>query len=161
MGDPPQTRKAPDKIDLIKVERLEDLPPWLTKDDLIQAFHHKMKPFNDSLEDVDRALDYGLNIDKDKYGGFLALAVAGEEMLGGVLMMKTGMLGYIPPWLLLMIYVDPVLRGQGIGGKLIAFVRQHCDGDIKLHVEHDNPALRLYERVGFKNKYLEMRLANP
>jgi ribosomal protein S18 acetylase RimI-like enzyme len=30
-------------------------------------------------------------------------------------------------------------------------------GSIALHVEHENPALHLYKKVGFTNKYLEMR----
>jgi ribosomal protein S18 acetylase RimI-like enzyme len=33
-----------------------------------------------------------------------------------------------------------------------------ADGDIALHVEPDNPARILYEKLGFTNKYLEMRL---
>jgi len=33
-----------------------------------------------------------------------------------------------------------------------------CKGDIKLHVGKENPAVRLYERIGFKQKYIEMRL---
>ena len=37
---------------------------------------------------------------------------------------------------------------------------KHCDGDVKLHVEYDNPAKRLYERIGFTNKYAEMRYKN-
>lgn len=141
-------------------KKVEDLPGWLTKEMLVDAFHYKMEPFNDSLEDVGRAMDYGLNIDKSKYGGLLVAATQGEKLVGGVLMLKTGMSGYIPPWILLMVYVEPDLRGQGIGGKLIAAVRKECPGDIKLHVEHDNPARRLYERVGFVSKYLEMRLPN-
>jgi ribosomal protein S18 acetylase RimI-like enzyme len=31
-------------------------------------------------------------------------------------------------------------------------------GDIALHVEPDNPARHLYQKLGFDNKYLEMRL---
>jgi ribosomal protein S18 acetylase RimI-like enzyme len=33
-----------------------------------------------------------------------------------------------------------------------------ANGAIALHVEPDNPARKLYERIGFTNKYLEMRL---
>ena len=32
-----------------------------------------------------------------------------------------------------------------------------CDGGVALHVEPDNPAKFLYEKLGFTNKYLEMR----
>jgi ribosomal protein S18 acetylase RimI-like enzyme len=31
-------------------------------------------------------------------------------------------------------------------------------GNIALHVEPENPARYLYEKLGFTNKYLEMRL---
>jgi len=53
--------------------------------------------------------------------------------------------------------VEPDARGRGIGGSLIGRVFEECEGQVKLHVEHDNPARRLYERCGFKSKYLEMR----
>ena len=152
-------QKAP-AVELNYYDNVKALPTWLNKDMLADAFCNKMKPYNDSLEDVNKALDYGLGIDSSKYGGFVITATSGEELLGGLLMLKTGMSGYIPPYILLMVYVDPSLRGQGIGGKIVDFARARCDGDIKLHVEHDNPARHLYERVGFVSKYLEMRLKN-
>ena len=37
-------------------------------------------------------------------------------------------------------------------------VIEFSKGDIALHVEKDNPAKYLYEKLGFTNKYLEMRL---
>lgn len=160
MSDTTETRQAPKDVKLDHYTRLGDLPSWLTKSMLIDAFHHKMKPFQDAPEDVEAAIDYALSVDASKYGGFLITATHGQELLGGLIMLKTGMKGYIPPWILLMVYVDPSLRGQGIGAKIIDFARQHCDGDIKLHVEYDNPARRLYERVGFTTKYAEMRLIN-
>jgi len=35
---------------------------------------------------------------------------------------------------------------------------EHAEGDIALHVEANNPAKKLYEKPGFTNPYLEMRL---
>jgi len=56
--------------------------------------------------------------------------------------------------------VDPKSRGCGIGRKLIRQALSRCAGDIKLHVEYDNPAIRLYERLGFSSKYAEMRYSS-
>ena len=67
------------------------------------------------------------------------------------------MAGYIPENLLLFICVHTDKRGQGLGGKLINSAIKHCEGDIKMHVEYDNPAKKLYERIGFINQYAEMR----
>lgn len=48
----------------------------------------------------------------------------------------------------------PEFRGQGIGGGLIAAVQQQARGlganRVSIHVEQTNPALRLYERLGFR-----------
>ena len=50
--------------------------------------------------------------------------------------------------------VDPRFRGQGIGAALLAALFEQVERGgiraISLSVEADNPALRLYERVGFR-----------
>ena len=145
-----------EEVKLVEVWKPADLPSHITMEDMAQLFHHKMAPFNDTLEDVRRALDYAFVPGKGQ-GGQMLLALRGEEMVGAVLFLKTGMGGYIPENILLMIVVDPSLRGQGVGRKLTDHGLGMCEGDVKLHVEHDNPAQHLYERVGFTNKYLEMR----
>ncbi|HUT78117.1 MAG TPA: GNAT family N-acetyltransferase [Polyangia bacterium] len=141
------------------VERLEDLPEWLPDDALVSFFHHTMKPWNDTLEDVRRALDYAFGRIEGR-SGFAILAHSGTRLEGGIAILHTGMGGYVPANLLLFVAVLPELRGQGIGRRLIELAADRCEGDIKLHVEHDNPARRLYERVGFSSKYLEMRYPN-
>jgi len=67
------------------------------------------------------------------------------------------MKGYIPENILVYIAVHKELRGKGIGKELMNKAIQTAHGDIALHVEDDNPAKYLYESVGFKNPYLEMR----
>lgn len=80
-----------------------------------------------------------------------------DHIIGAVVVNQTGMSGYIPENILVYIAVDASVRGQGIGGKLMEQVLKFAKGDIALHVEPDNPAKKLYERIGFTNKYLEMR----
>jgi ribosomal-protein-alanine N-acetyltransferase len=66
--------------------------------------------------------------------------------------------GYIPENILVYIATDKNHRGKGIGKMLIELTIEKTDGDIALHVDADNPAKKLYEKFGFTNPYLEMRL---
>ena len=77
---------------------------------------------------------------------------------GAVVVNDTKMGGYIPQNILVYIAVDAAQRGKGIGKKLMQEAIANATGGIALHVEPDNPAKRLYESLGFTNKYLEMRL---
>jgi ribosomal-protein-alanine N-acetyltransferase len=141
------------------VKRPDELPEGLSLADLSSFFHHKMKPYHDTRLDVGKGLDYAFSTAEGK-GGFLVLATHGGRLVGGITILRTGMAGYIPENLLLFVAVDPEWRGRGIGESLIRTALSHCDGAMKLHVEPDNPARRLYERVGFATKYLEMRHDN-
>jgi ribosomal protein S18 acetylase RimI-like enzyme len=139
------------------IPALDALPSWTSLEQLAQLFHDNMKPFQDTVPDVRAALDYAFVAGKGQ-GGFLVLASREEQMLGALLMLDTGMGGYIPKLVLLFVWVSPELRGQGVGRKIIDEALRHCDGEVKLHVEYENPAKRLYERMGFTSKYAEMRL---
>ncbi len=143
-------------IEITTIRKLNELPEWLTREKIALGFHEKMKPYEDSLEDINRALDY-VFVEGKGLGGYLLVATRGEQLLGALLMMRTGMGGYIPDNILLFVWVDPALRGQGIGRRIIDQALAAAKGSVKLHVENDNPAKRLYERVGFTNKYAEMR----
>jgi ribosomal protein S18 acetylase RimI-like enzyme len=75
-----------------------------------------------------------------------------------VIINKTNMSGYIPENILVYIAVHAKTRGQGVGKALMQRIIEETEGDIALHVEPENPAKFLYEKFGFTNKYLEMRL---
>ena len=78
-------------------------------------------------------------------------------MVGAVIINFTGMKGYIPENILVYIASHQDYRGMGIGKKLMEMALENTEGNIALHVEPDNPAKKLYEKMGFTNKYLEMR----
>lgn len=143
----------------IRVIRQEAaFPPWLTRRGLARFLHESMKPYEDDLSDIEKALTHVFENDATP-GGFIVLATDGDELLGATVIHYTPWGGYVPENLLLFIAVRPEHRGQGLGRALIEEALANCDGDMKLHVEHDNPAKRLYERVGFTSKYAEMRYA--
>ncbi len=141
-------------VEFTIIERPDQLPEGLDLEALAAFFHEKMKPYHDTLEDVARGLEYVFD---PLRGGFLVLATRDRAPVGGLVMLRTHMCGYVPPNLLLFLAVEPTLRGRGLGGRLIGLAAARCEGDIKLHVEPENPAARLYRRAGFETKYLEMR----
>jgi ribosomal-protein-alanine N-acetyltransferase len=78
--------------------------------------------------------------------------------MGACVVNLTGMGGYIPENILVYIAVHNGYRGEGLGKKLMNKAIERATGDISLHVEANNPAKHLYEKLGFTNPYLEMRL---
>ncbi|MBN1517494.1 GNAT family N-acetyltransferase [Candidatus Sumerlaeota bacterium] len=145
------------ELQWITLETEADTPPWIARDDLAAFFNVNLHPYEDRIEDIQKGLDYAFSSSEGK-GGFVLLAVQNERILGGLVMLNTGMEGYVPGHLLLFVGVLPEFRGKGIGRLAIERALMRVKGDVKLHVEYDNPAKRLYERIGFENKYAEMRL---
>jgi ribosomal protein S18 acetylase RimI-like enzyme len=143
-------------IKFICVEKLSELEKYMSLEELGAFLHSSLKPFEDSPEDIGRGLEYAFS-PKDGKGGFILLARDGDRTVGALVMLRTGMSGFVPPNILLYIAVSPENRGRGIGGGLLKEAFRRAEGDIKLHVEYDNPAKRLYERMGFRSKYAEMR----
>ena len=143
-------------MDYRTVRNQKELPEGLSIESLAVFLNQNMRPYEDTVADTARGLRYALS-DEAGAGGFLVLAMDGDEVEGAVAVLETGMSGYVPEHLLLFIAVVPALRSRGIGGALMERAKACCAGDIKLHVEPDNPARRLYERQGFVHKYLEMK----
>jgi len=147
-------------VEIQRVDSRDGIPGWTSFDEIALFLHEKMQPYHDTLEDVKRGLDYALS-DEPGQGGFMVVSAVEDRLAGAVVFLETGMKGYVPGTLLLFVCVDPDLRGRGLGRRIIESGLRTIDGQVKLHVEPDNPARRLYERIGFTNKYLEMRWDRP
>ncbi|MBN2242134.1 MAG: GNAT family N-acetyltransferase [Acidobacteria bacterium] len=123
---------------------------------LVDFLHESLKPYEDNPKDIAQGIRDAFS-GAGREGGFLLIAEHRGRIVGALVMQKTGMKGYVPENLLLFVAVAPDQRGKGLGRKLVEEAVHSADGNVKLHVEYDNPARRLYERVGFTSKYAEMR----
>ncbi len=119
-------------------------------------FEH-LDQFGDEYDAIMRCINFALD-DKEKFGGFILVSKENDKVAGAVIINKTGMAGYIPENILVYIAVHKDYRGKGLGKELMLKSFDKAEGSIKLHVEPENPARFLYEKLGFTSKYLEMRL---
>lgn len=136
-----------------------DSATTLQKNEIADFLHTHLDEFGDSKDDIMKCLDYALS-SFGHQGGFVVLAREGGSIKGAVVVNQTGMSGYIPENILVYIAVHSDQRGKGVGKELMKKAINTAKGDIALHVEPENPAKFLYEKLGFTNKYLEMRLKN-
>lgn len=127
------------------------------KKELLSFLFKHLGKYGDDITAIEKAIDYASK-ERPGFGGLILIAQEASEIVGATVINKTGMEEYIPENILVYIATHEKHRGKGIGGKLMAAAIENCKGDIALHVEPDNPAKRLYEKLGFENKYLEMRL---
>lgn len=124
---------------------------------IINFLYENLEKYGDPKNQIEKAIDYSLK-ERESFGGLIIVVKDTDKIVGASVINKTGMEGYIPENILVYIATDAAKRGQGIGKKIMETAINECEGDIALHVEANNPAKKLYEKMGFTNPYLEMRL---
>jgi ribosomal-protein-alanine N-acetyltransferase len=132
-------------------------PTGLEKNELLNFLFEHLEEFGDPQKDIEKAIDYSIK-EFASFGGFTMVLKEKDKIVGATVINKTGMGGYIPENILVYIATHKEYRGQGLGKALMQKAIDYCTGDIALHVEANNPAKHLYEKLGFTNPYLEMRL---
>jgi ribosomal protein S18 acetylase RimI-like enzyme len=129
------------------------------KNKIVKFLYKHLEQFGDSKSAISKSIDYAFSTEKGK-GGFIIVAIDDMKPVGVLVMNKTGMSEYIPENVLVYIAVHKNYRVvKGIGRYLMEKALDISEGDIALHVEYDNKsAIKLYKRIGFSTKYIEMRL---
>ncbi|MDX8338915.1 GNAT family N-acetyltransferase [Draconibacterium sp. IB214405] len=125
--------------------------------EIVDFLFDNLGEYGDPKPHIQKAIDYALK-EFTSFGGFVMVLKDTTKILGATVVNCTGMGDYIPENILVYIATDKDSRGKGLGKSLMQSVIDHTSGDIALHVDADNPAKALYERLGFTNPYLEMRL---
>jgi ribosomal protein S18 acetylase RimI-like enzyme len=122
---------------------------------IAQFLFTHLEEYGDKIEDILKCTNFVMHPNK---GGHIVVGVDDNKIVGVVILANTGMKDFIPENILVYIAVDNSKRGKGYGKQLMQKAIEIAEGNIALHVEPDNPAKKLYEKLGFTNKYLEMRL---
>jgi len=143
-------------MEIITIKNDSDLNNYFKRSQLVDFLHENLDRFRDSKEDINRSIDYAFS-DEGGKGGFVMIGHEEGKILSAVVMNNTGHVGYIPEYILVYVATDSNQRGKGLGKKIITEAIETAGTDVALHVEYDNPAKRLYERLGFTSKYAEMR----
>jgi GNAT superfamily N-acetyltransferase len=131
-------------------------PTIKEKREIVDFLYTHLEQFGDKREDIEKAVNYAIK-EGESFGGFVLRSFEEGEISSVVVVNKTGMNGYIPENILVYIATHNKFRGRGIGRNMMEHALKRAEGGVALHVEPDNPARRLYENLGFTNKYLEMR----
>jgi GNAT superfamily N-acetyltransferase len=140
-----------------KVFNTTDKPNAKEKTEVIDFLFESLQEYGDPKADIEKAVNYALK-ETASFGGFVLVSYLEDEISGVVVINQTGMKDYIPENILVYIATHKDHRGEGIGKLLMKEAIELAEGNIALHVEPDNPARHLYEKVGFSSKYIEMRL---
>ena len=140
-------------MEIVHIDPKDGRHETFTDEKIVNFLHEHLDEFGDTKEAIQKCLNY-----VHDRGGFIVLGTEGDAIKGAVVVNETGMEGYIPENILVYIAMHRDQRGKGNGKKLMQEAIQKAKGSIALHVEPNNPAKFLYEKLGFTNKYLEMRL---
>lgn len=133
------------------------MPNLEEKESMIDFLFDNLQEYGDPKSDIEKAVNYALK-EIPSFGGFIVMSFLENEISGVVVVNQTGMKDYIPENILVYIATHKDHRGEGIGKMLMKKTIDLAKGSIALHVEPENPARFLYEKVGFSSKYIEMRL---
>ncbi|MDD3722106.1 MAG: GNAT family N-acetyltransferase [Lutibacter sp.] len=145
-------------METFKIYNKNTIPSAEEKQTAISFLFQHLQEYGDKKDDIGKCFDFAIKDSEEGLGGFVLILLENDEIKGVTIVNKTGMAGYIPENILVYIAVHENARGKGYGKKLMNKAIELADGDIALHVEPNNPAKFLYEKLGFENKYLEMRL---
>ena len=122
------------------------------------SFLHEHDHTGNSKASVKEAVEYALK-NKPSFGGFILVARKRHQIIGAVIANRTGMEGYNPTNIFVYASFHPEFHKDEIFvQEIMQKAIQYADGDIGMHVEPGNPALKMYKKLGFQAQFLELRL---
>ena len=111
-------------------------------------------------EEIAEALDYALK-NRPSFGGYIFTLWENDQVISCVVVNQTGMGPYNPGYVLVYAVLHPdYLQEEDLLQDLVQRAVRHAKGEIAMHLRPNNPGIDLFKRMGFTEKYVELRL-NP
>ena len=135
----------------------------LQKQDLINFLYVNFPNTENSKVKIRKTIDYALkerypSIHLVSYGGLIVLAKRNSEIIGALVLNKTGMDDIFPENLLVYLATDIKFRNKGIAREMIKLCKQITKGKIVIHIPPNNPYSDFLHKNGFNNRSLQMSL---
>ena len=128
----------------------------LDKKTISQFLVQQSFPIDLSSAEVQESLEYAVK-ERPSFGGFVLSAIEEEEIVGALIVNRTGMGGFNPSYLLVHFGIHPKYKQNGLPQRLLSAALRYTKGDLAMRLPVDHPQRSLIEAVGFKAAYLEMR----
>src|SRR5690606_25484988 len=132
-------------MDILQINASTGEHPDFSRSQIAEFLVTHLGQYGDKLEDILKCIDYVMDPNR---GGNILVGLDNGKIAGVTILNNTGMSGYIPENILVYIAVDSAHRGKGYGKALMEKATEVSQGSIALHVEPENPAVFLYQKLG-------------
>ena len=132
------------------------------KTNIIKFLYENLNELGYNKKNIEKAVEYALKdtsstIGTYSFGGFIITAEEEDgNIVGAVVINRTGMSGYMAENLAVFIATHKNYRYQGIARGLMKKAVNLADGNVAIRIDKNNPAIQFCEKVGFQNKYAEL-----
>ena len=89
------SQNKPDQLVIHELHNLDDIPSFTDLDALSEFLFESLKPYEDPIEDVRQGIMDALNPESGE-PGFVLIGEIEKKIVGALIMLRTGMKGYIP-----------------------------------------------------------------
>lgn len=131
----------------------------LEKSKLIKFLEANTENGHFSQSEISEAIECAIK-ERPSLGGFVLILKEENELLGALVVNATGMENRNAKHRLSLFAVARSHRHNGIAKHLIKNALQKTEGNLAIQLEPGNGKVAFFERLGFKEKYVEMRLGS-
>lgn len=108
-------------------------------------------------DEITEALECAIK-ERASLGGFILIIREERELLGAMVVHATGMQNRTPKHRLSLFAIARSHRHNGIAKKLLEKAVKHAGTDIGIQLKPGNGEVSFFEKLGFREKYVEMRI---